>query len=269
MNKRCRTKILRYYTHLLTERAVKFVQGPHGAPWLLNLNFTTPHWPWEGPKDKAHSEEPMREIRRTGESYALFDEGGGSPEVFRSMVEDLDRSVGRVLAALQQAGHRERTVVFFASDNGGERYSSMTPLQGGKGSVNEGGLRVPTIASWPGTIQSGQEVAEPVVTMDWTATFLELGGAQPDAAYPLDGTSLTGLLLDAEAPPERDLFWRMDGARALRRGSLKYMQQDGEDWLVDIVADPSETQNLASDRPDDLAELRDAWEAIDAQLLPY
>jgi arylsulfatase A-like enzyme len=262
-------KDLRYYTHLLTERAVEFVQHDHDRPWLLNLNFTTPHWPWEGPQDKAHSDELMRFIERKGDPGYIYDPHGGSPKVYRSMVEDMDRSVGRVLAALEHAGQSSRTLVFFASDNGGDRYGTMTPLQGGKFSLNEGGIRVPTIVSWPGTIEPHQEPADPVVTMDWTATFLDLGGAQPDPSYPLDGISLRGLLLDGETPPERDLFWRLDGARALRRGGLKYIQQDDVDWLFDLVADPGEYDDLSLARQDDFLALKGAWEAIDAQLLPY
>src|SRR5262245_61414518 len=123
-------KDLRYYTHLLTERAVEVVSKKHSKPWLLNLNFTTPHWPWEGPQDKAHSGELMRFIERKGDAGYIYDPHGGSPKVYRSMVEDMDRSVGRVLAALKHAGQSARTLVFFASDNGGDRFGTMTPLQG-------------------------------------------------------------------------------------------------------------------------------------------
>jgi arylsulfatase A-like enzyme len=110
----------------------------------------------------------------------------------------------------------------------------------------------------------------PVHTTDWTATFLELAGAQPDPAYPLDGVSLVDHLFRGTRAPERDLFWRMRGERALRRRNLKYLRlDDGADRLHDLAADPREQANLARARPDDLAALRSAWEAIDATLLPY
>jgi arylsulfatase A-like enzyme len=129
---------------------------------------------------------------------------------------------------------------------------------------------VPTLLSWPGTLGRNQVADEPVVTMDWTATFLELAGAGPDPAYPLDGTSLVPYLFEGEARQRHDLFFRMRGQRALRRGDLKYVRlTDGRDVLYDVVADPHEQANLAVKRARDLAALRAAWEAVDADLLPY
>ena len=106
--------------------------------------------------------------------------------------------------------------------------------------------------------------------MDWTATFLELAGAEPAPEKPLDGTSLVGHLFRGTGAPERDLFWRMRGERALRRGDLKYVRlADGADRLHDLAGDVRENANVAAHRPDELASLRAAWEAIDATLLPY
>jgi arylsulfatase A-like enzyme len=186
------------------------------------------------------------------------------------MVEDLDRSVGNVVSALLSSGQLEDTVIFFASDNGGERFSRNQPLSGRKGEVLEGGIRVPTIVSWPGRVRGGQVVHEPVITMDWTATFLELAGARANPHSPLDGVSLVDHLLHGTPVPRRDLFWRMKEQRALRRGNLKYVRlRDGTDHLHDLTADAPELADLASRRPEDLVPLRAAWEAINAGLLPY
>ena len=134
----------------------------------------------------------------------------------------------------------------------------------------EGGIRVSTILSWPGRLRRRQVDDTPMVTMDWTATLLELAGAEPDADHPLDGSSLVDYLFGGGLPPRRDLFWRMRGQRALRRGELKYVQlADGADHLYDLSADAREQADLAARRPDELASLRRAWEAIDATLLPY
>lgn len=260
---------LRYYTHIITEKATAFLGRRHRRPWLLNLNFTTPHWPWEGPGDQAVSDALTARIR-AGEPGVLFHNDGGSLETYKAMVEDLDRSVGKVLAALRRTGQLDDTVVFFASDNGGERFSYYWPFSGGKGDLQEGGIRVSTLLSWPGKLRPRQVSDTPVHTTDWTATFLELAGAEPDPAYALDGVSLVGHLLRGRRAPERDLFWRMRGERALRRGHLKYLRLgDGADRLHDLRADAREQANLARARPADLAELRAAWEAIDATLLPY
>ena len=260
---------LRYYTDVITERATAFLGRRHANPWLLNLNFTTPHWPWEGPGDKETSDGLTARIK-AGEPNVLFHNDGGSLETYQAMVEDLDRAVGKVLAALRHSGQLDDTVVFFASDNGGERFSYYWPLSGGKGDVLEGGIRVATLLSWPGKLRPRQVSHQPVVTMDWHATFLELAGAEPGPAHPLDGVSLVDHLFRAKRLPERDLFWRMRGQRALRRGDSKYVRlADGVERLHDLAGDVHEQANLARQRPQELTALRGAWEAIDATLLPY
>ncbi|CAL9588884.1 sulfatase family protein [Streptomyces sp. enrichment culture] len=263
-------KDLRYYTTVLTERAVEYVGRDHDRPWLLNLNFTTPHWPWLTEHDEDTGAAIADEVRSGNVLGALLHNDGGSVEKYREMVENLDASVGKVLAALRRSGQEENTVVVFASDNGGERFSYQWPLSGGKSELLEGGIRVPTVLRWPVRVDGRQVSHEPVYSPDWTATLLELGGARPDPAYPLDGHSLAGYLLRGRELPERDLFWRVRGNRALRRGDWKYYQDaQGRDHLYDLSADAREQADLAADRPELLAELKAAWERTDRELLPY
>ncbi|MEE1751420.1 sulfatase family protein [Streptomyces sp. SP18CS02] len=262
-------KDLRYYTRILTERAVDYVQREHEGPWLLNLNFTTPHWPWIADGDEEASAEIVRRIK-AGDRGALWHQDGGSIDKYREMVEDLDRSVGEVLAALRRSGQEKDTLVVFASDNGGERFSYNWPLSGNKSSLKEGGIRVPTLVRWPARIDGGQVSEEPVFTPDWTATLLEVAGARPDPAHPLDGASLAGYLLRGERAPRRDLFWRVRGERALRRGEWKYYRgAGGKDQLFRLTEDAREQADKASAEPERLAALRAAWERTDAGLLPY
>lgn len=243
---------LRYYTDILTERAVQYVRRDHDRPWLLNLNFTTPHWPWEGPNDRAVSRDVTARTL-AGDEQALFHQDGGSLATYRVMVESLDDSVGRVLRALRRTGQLDDTLVLFASDNGGERFSYYWPLSGGKGDLYEGGIRVPMLVSWPAALSRRQVHHAPVYTMDWTATFLDLAGAQPDPDHPLDGTSLAAHLLRGGPAPHRDLFWRMRDQRALRRGPIKYVRTlDGVDHLYDLAAD-------VRDRQTRLAPARTTW----------
>ena len=260
----------RYYTDIITEKAVEVIHdvADREEPWLFNLNFTSPHWPWEGRGDKAVSDELTARLL-AGESQALFHYDGGSLEKYAEMVENLDQSIGQVLEALRRTGQEQDTLVLFASDNGGERFSYNWPFSGNKASVLEGGIRVPMILSWPGQIRKRQVDDTPVYTSDWTATFLELGGATADPAYAPDGTSLVPHLFEGQDLPERDLFWRTRSGRALRRGNLKYVRLDGTDRLYDLDADAREQANLAAKRPGDLASLRTAWEAVDKTLLPY
>ena len=265
---------LRYYTDVLTERAVEYVSRDHATPWLLNLNFTTPHWPWLAEDDEETGAEIAEKIRNAKSqaevSAALNHYDGGSVAKYTEMVESLDAAVGEVLAALRRSGQEEHTLVYFASDNGGERWSYLWPLSGEKFVLQEGGIRVPTIVRWPHRIDGNQVSHEPNFSPDWTATFLEVAGARPDPAYPLDGTSLAGYLLRGQDLPERDLFWRVRANRALRRGSWKYYQDStGKDHLYDLGTDLREQADLAPDKPELLAELKTAWEKVNSTLLPY
>ncbi|MER7762911.1 sulfatase-like hydrolase/transferase [Streptomyces sp. NPDC097619] len=262
-------KDLRYYTRILTERASEYVSRDHDKPWLLNLNFTTPHWPWIADGDTEESAEIVRRIK-AGDGRALWHQDGGSLAKYKELVEDLDRSVGKVLQALRRSGQERDTLVVFASDNGGERFSYNWPLAGNKGSLQEGGIRVPTLLRWPARLDGGQVSHAPVFSPDWTATLLEVAGARPAASHPLDGASLAGYLLRGERAPARDLFWRVRGERALRRGNWKYYRgKAGRDQLFDLAGDVREQADKAAVEPARLAELRAAWERTDAGLLPY
>jgi arylsulfatase A-like enzyme len=271
---------LRYYTRILTERASEFVRRDHRRPWLLNLNFTTPHWPWIADGDTeeaARLEQLLLRLPPEKKTFAMAHLDGGSVDKYHQMVRDLDRSVGQVLRALPESGRARDTLVVFASDNGGERFSYNWPLSGMKHELLEGGIRVPTIVRWPARLDGGQVSDAPVFTPDWTATILDIVGAAPDPAFPLDGASLTGYLLRGEDAPSRDLFWRAKGQRALRRGKWKYYRAEvaplplynGKDLLFDLEADQRERADRSAHEPALLAELRAAWEEVDATLLPY
>ncbi|RAY16556.1 twin-arginine translocation pathway signal protein [Actinomadura craniellae] len=260
---------LDYYTDTIADRAAEFVRRDHGRPWLLNLNFTTPHWPWEAPGDRDVSAMITARVR-AGDPRALWHDDGGSLETYRKMVESLDSAVGRVLHALRVTGQEKDTIVLFSSDNGGERWSHQWPLSGQKAGLNEGGIRVPNILRWPAAIRPGQVSHIPVVTHDWTATLLEAAGVKPAGTHPLDGHSLVPYLLKEARPPARDLFWRTRQERALRRGDWKYLRTAaGTEKLHDLAADPREQADLARRDPRLLADLRASWEAVDRTLLAY
>ena len=106
--------------------------------------------------------------------------------------------------------------------------------------------------------------------MDWSATILELGGAAPDAQHPLDGVSLAAFLRDPSQTFERPMFWRMNhrGQRAMRLGPWKYLRVDGHDYLFNIHADARERANLAQREPQQLAQMRQAWESWESSMPP-
>nr|WP_145545488.1 sulfatase-like hydrolase/transferase [Variovorax boronicumulans] len=252
-----------YLTDLLSARAAEFIERHDAAtPFLLSLHYSAPHWPWLTREDAAES-------ARIGAGLKHLD--GGSLATYQKMVTQMDEGIGTVLDALARRGFADNTLVVFTSDNGGERFSNNWPFVGGKMDLLEGGLRVPLLARWPARIAAGGVSDRPNLSMDWTATFLDAAGVAAHPDYPLDGQSLLPHFADPAAPaPERDLFWRMKhrGQRALLRGDWKYLRQDGNEFLFDVVADPRERANMAARQPERLAALRAAWEVMDAQMPP-
>jgi arylsulfatase A-like enzyme len=250
-----------YLTDLISRRAVDYVgrMAEEAAPFLLSLNYTAPHWPWETRDDAALADE----VRAN-----LFHLHGGSIHSYRRMIHHMDEGIGWVMGALRANGLADNTLVIFTSDNGGERFSDSWPLVGGKMDLTEGGIRVPWIAHWPVLIAPGGVSEQHCLTMDWSATALAAAGVPADPAYPLDGVSLLPVLRDARHSFARPMFWRMKhrGQRALRDGAWKYLQVDGHEYLFDISADERERANHAQREPARLAAMRDAWLAWNASM---
>ena len=247
-----------YLTDLITDRAVGWLAeaAPAAArgdqPFFLSLHYTAPHWPWETRDDAALAEEVKDN---------LFHLHGGSIHRYQRMITQMDEGIGRVMAALQQAGVERDTLVVFTSDNGGERFSDNWPLVGGKMDLTEGGIRVPWIAHWPAAIAPGGVSTQHCLTMDWSATMLAAAGVAADPAYPLDGVNLLPVLQDPAATFDRPMAWRMlhRGQRAYRQGDWKYLQVDGHEYLFNIPEDERERANHAPRQPARLAALRQAW----------
>jgi arylsulfatase A-like enzyme len=247
-----------YLTDLITDRAVGWIGEVAGgavaddSPFFLSLHYTAPHWPWETRDDEALAQEVKDN---------LFHLHGGNIHSYRRMIHHMDEGIGRVMAALRQAGVERDTLVVFTSDNGGERFSDNWPLVGGKMDLTEGGIRVPWIAHWPAVIAPGGTSAQHCLTMDWSATMLAAAGVAADPGYPLDGISLLSVLQDPNATFERPMAWRMlhRGQRAYRQGDWKYLQVDGHEYLFNIPADERERANHATRQPERLAALRQGW----------
>jgi arylsulfatase A len=142
--------------------------------------------------------------------------------------------------------------------------ANNAPLSGAKGSLREGGHRVPTIASWPGVLPAGREVNTPLVLMDLFPTFHDLCGVPMPETVALDGVSFWPLLSKGGAFPERTIFWRMGKLKAARRGRWKLLVEDGEERLYDLATDLGETRDGQADEPAILARLQEElarWEA--------
>ena len=184
------------------------------------------------------------------------------------MIHHMDEGIGALVGALREEGLLENTLIVFTSDNGGERFSDNWPLVGGKMDLTEGGIRVPWIAHWPAVVPAGHVSAQHCMTMDWSATLLDVGGGSAHPDYPLDGVSLAALLHDPRHGIERPLYWRMNHRqqRALRRGPWKYLKVDQHEYLFDLSRDERERANLAARHPETFQALRDEWLAWDATM---
>jgi arylsulfatase A-like enzyme len=253
-----------YLTDLISRRAVDFIErvaAPGAPPFFLSVHYTAPHWPWET-RDDARIAAEVKDN--------LFHLDGGNIHTYRRMIEHMDEGIGWILDALAAHGVADDTLVVFTSDNGGERFSDNWPLVGGKMDLTEGGIRVPWIARWPARIAAGATSAQLCMTMDWSATMLDAAAVAADAAHPLDGVSLLGVLADPERTFERPLFWRMNhrGQRAHRSGRWKYLRVDGHDYLFDLDADERERANRAPREPQRLAAMCAEWEAWNATMPP-
>ena len=251
-----------YLTELLGNRAVNVIGDYAKAkkPFLLSLHFNAPHWPWEGPGDEAESQR----IR----GLAQYD--AGSQKTYGQMVIALDTQVGRVMAALEANGIAGNTIVVFTSDNGGERFANTWPFTGRKTELLEGGLRIPSIARWPGHIKAGETSDQVAITMDWTATFLAIAGVAQDANYPLEGMSLLPQLTQGAVPVPRKLYWRYKGneQQAMRDGDWTYLKIRGNTFLFNVVEDPMERANYKERRKDVYDRMLADYTAWNATMLP-
>lgn len=263
-----------YITDLFTERAIEFIKRPRNRPFYLSLHHTAPHWPWEGPSD-----EDVSNALRGKDSFSNWIDTG-TTQSYAAVIKSLDDGVGKVLQALSDAGLAENTLVIFASDNGGEKFSNFDSFKGKKGSVYEGGIRVPTLVRWPGVIQPNQVSEQAIITLDLAATILAATKTEPERNYPLDGRNLLPILKGEKSVYPRKLFWRYKGSvspvlpppvlqGAVRRGDWKYVKQGEDEYLFNLATDEREQVDLKIEYPDVLKQLRAEYQRWESQLDPY
>ena len=253
-----------YLTGLLGSRAVDVINGyaKSRRPFFVSLHFNAPHWPWEAPGDEAESE------RLVGKSLA--DHDGGTQKTYQRMIQEMDLQIGRVLQALDANGQTENTIVIFTSDNGGERFADTWPFTGRKTELLEGGLRIPSVISWPARVPQGRTTDQVAISMDWMPTLLAAGGSAPDVAFAPDGINLLPVLTQNAAPIPRTLFWRYkaNAQRAVRDGDFKYLKILDNTFLFNVVDDPMERANLKVRRKDIYDRLVAEWHEWNATMLP-
>lgn len=254
-----------YMTDLITERSVRFIEQNAGRPFFVDVSYNAAHWPYQRPDDPSTA-------RDHGRHLGPFDDSTATRADYVAMIERADQGIGRILAALDKSGLRENTIVIFTNDNGGEWLSRNTPLFHHKGSVWEGGIRVPAIIRWPGRIRAGRVSGQVGITMDLTASILAATGTPAPPEARLEGIDLLPVLEGRAREIERTLFWRVTGARAqqaVRSGEWKLLLDGGRPMLFNLRADVGERNNLIGQRSDIARRLRPllaAWqEEVDAE----
>lgn len=228
-----------YLTDMFSQKAIAFIKKEHKKPFFLTITYNAPHWPWQGPTDKAYSD-------------SVNYRNGGSPLIYAAMMKSLDDGIGNIMKALDDEGLSNHTIVIFTNDNGGERYSDNGGLANAKGALWEGGIRVPAFVKWPGKIRPGTITNQVATTMDWTATILSAGGAKPHKDFPLDGINLMPVLLAPQKNIDRTIYWRTFQRRkqkAVRMGDWKYLQDGKEEYLFNLANDQEEKNNLKTKYP--------------------
>jgi uncharacterized sulfatase len=247
---------------LLTDQTLWFIQQYKDKPFFVTLSHHAVHIPLEATPEAI---EKYRNKPKPSE--------GVNHPVYAAMIEDLDRSIGRIMDALDEFGLAERTMIVFTSDNGGLRkiytgvgevVSTNSPLRDEKGTIYEGGIRVPMIVRWPGVVKPGTICREPATTADLLPTFCQASGASlPD--QPIDGVSLVPVLADPDTGLGRDAIYfhyphyhHSRPAGAIRAGDWKLIEFfDGEPLeLYNLKEDLGEKNNLAGKMPDKATQLQ-------------
>jgi arylsulfatase A-like enzyme len=254
-----------YLTDLITERSVRFIERNAQRPFFIDVAYNAAHWPYQRPDMPSIARDQARHL-------GPFDEATSTRADYVAMFERVDRGVGEILATLDRLGLSESTLVIFTNDNGGEWLSRNAPLFHHKGTVWEGGIRVPALIRWPGRIPAGSVSAQVGMTMDLTASILAATGTRvPSEARP-DGIDLLPVLEGRSPPIERTVFWRVVGARpqtAVRSGDWKLLMDGGRAFLFNLRDDIGERENLIGRRSDiarQLEPLLAAWQAdVDAE----
>jgi len=247
-----------YLTDEITRRGVSFIARHADGPFFLEVAYNAVHWPFE-PPDRPPTDATVRPLRQMPD-----DSVAATRQDYVRMLERADQGVGQILAELERRGVANNTLVIFTNDNGGEWLSRNAPLYHRKGTLWEGGIRVPLILRWPGRLPAAKTSAQVAITFDLTATILAATRTPLPAGYHPDGIDLLPVLR-GDSPVERRLFWRINRPnrrqQAVRSGRWKLLVDAGQYLLFDLSNDPGERTDLAARHPDIVVALKGALAA--------
>ena len=268
-----------YASTLMVDKMMNYVDTLGSDPFFLYWASPIPHVPLQAPQKWVN-----HYVNKFGPEEPYLGDKGYFPHqypraAYAAMVSYLDESVGKLVAKLKEQGKYENTIIFFTSDNGPSYaggsdsafFDSAKPFKSergwGKGSLHEGGIRVPMIVSWPGKIAAGSSTDHVSAFWDMLPTLSELG--QTDAEMETDGISFVPALMNEEQIDHKYLYWEFPesgGQRALRMGDWKLLNKDMKkgnlEWqLFNLVEDPREQYDLADQYPEILRQGVYLWEA--------
>lgn len=255
------TKEEGYVTDRFGDAACKFIRENKDKPFYLFVSFTAPHAPNQPNKKDL---ERISHIEKRGrKNYA-------------GLIVSLDDNVGKILKTIKDSGIEDNTLVIFTNDNGGQTATGANngKLKGKKGTLWEGGVRVPWAMRWPAKIKPGSVINDPIISMDILPTVVEMSGNKVDVKWKLDGRSFLPLITgEKKSLPTRTLHWRQGGSKgpiALRKGKWKLVHNRKETGakpeLYDLSNDIGETKNLATEKPDILKGLLEKMKTWESQL---
>ena len=244
-----------YTTDLITKHGIDFIERHKDKPFCLYLPHEAPHYPYQGRNDPPE--------RLPGGKKGRKAKGDEIASAYKEMVEVMDEGIGKIVETVKRLGLERKTFIFFCSDNGATKKGSNGELSGYKGSLWEGGHRVPAVAYWPGRIKPGSVTSQTTLGMDMFPTMVSIAGAKLPAGLKLDGVNLLGMLTKDTKLPERTLFWRYKKERAVRKSPWKLLVQGDNVKLYNLDDDLGEKKNLAGAKPEMVKMLQDelsAWE---------
>lgn len=262
-----------YLTDEITRRAVSFITRHADGPFFLEVAYNAVHWPFE-PPDRRPTEAGRG--ARPPLHQMPDDPVPATRQDYVRMLERADQGVGEILATLDRRGLARTTLVIFTNDNGGEWLSRNAPLYHRKGTLWEGGIRVPLILRWPEALPAGRTSTQVAITMDLTASILAATGTRAPEGYRRDGIDVLPVLRGDAPLLERQVFWRIARPnrqqRAARVGRWKLLVDADKLLLFDLGDDPGERVDLTARHPELVVRLKQLladWEAdVDPRVRP-
>ena len=249
----------RYLTDAFTDEAVRFIDRNRQRPFFLYMAYNAVHSPLQGADAYMEKMSGIDDVHR---------------RIFAAMLANMDDSVGVVLGKIRDCGLEQNSLIFFLSDNGGptkELTSSNLPLSGGKGQLAEGGIRIPFMVQWKGTIPAGEVYHRPVISMDIFATAAAVAG-RPARSGTIDGVNLLPYLQgETQGDPHEQLFWLRGNSAAVRAGDWKLykLRSPGKKtapWqLYNLAEDVAELDDLSAEHPERVRQLEAAWNEFKSQ----